>query len=75
MFNENGLENEEIKKLTSIKAKKEYVSVNYERIEQEGVIEYNVDYCEVNYYGYEHKQEIDRNKPIPCLIDSILSVN
>ena len=36
----------------SIKAKKEYVSVVYERIEQEEVIEYEVDYCEVNYYEH-----------------------
>ena len=33
----------------SVKAKKEYVNVIYERIEQEEVIEYKVNYCEVNH--------------------------
>ena len=75
LFNEsimkqNGLEYEEIKKLMSIQAKREYVSVIHERIEQEKVIEYKVDYCEVNYCEYEHKQEVDCIKLKPCLIDN-----
>ena len=48
----NGLEYREIKNLMSIKAKKEHVSFVYERIEQEEVIEYEVDYCQVNYYEH-----------------------
>ena len=68
---QNGLEYEEIKKLMSIQEKKEScVSVIYERIEHEEVIKYEVDYCEVNYYEYEHKQEVDHIEPRPCLIDS-----
>ena len=70
MFNENGLEYEEIKKLMSVKAKKEYVSVTHGRIEKEEPIEYKVEYYEVNYYEYEHKQEVGCNKSKPCLIDS-----
>ena len=62
MFNENGLEYEEIK------AKKEYVSVIHRRIEQEEAIEYKAEYCEVN-YEYEHKQEVDCIKSRPFLID------
>ena len=62
MFNENGLEYEEIK------AKKEYVSVIHGRIEQEEAIEYKVEYCEVN-YEYKHKQEVDCIKSRPFLID------
>ena len=68
LFNENGLEYEEIIKLMSIKARKEYVSVIHGRIEQEEAIEYKGNYCEVN-YEYEHMQEVDCIKPIPCLID------
>ena len=68
---QNGLEYEEIKKLMSIQEKNEScVSVIYERIEHEEVIKYEVDYCEVNYYEYEHKQEVDHFEPRPCLIDS-----
>ena len=70
LFNEIGLEYKEIKKLMSIKAKKEYISVIHGRIEQEEAIEYRFDYCEVNYYEYEHKQEVDCIKLKPCLIDS-----
>ena len=70
MMKENGLYYEEIKKLMSVKAKKEYVSVTYGRIKQEVVIECKVEYCEVNYFEYEHKQEVDRVKSRPCLIDS-----
>ena len=66
MMKENGLYYEEIKKLMSVKAKKEYVSVTYGRIEQEEVIEYKVEYCEVNYYEYEHEQEVDCFKSRPC---------
>ena len=54
----------------SIKAKKECVSVIHGRIEQEEVIKFEVDFCEVNYYEYEHKQEVDYIEPITCLIDS-----
>ena len=68
-FNENGLEYEEIKKLMSVKVKKEYVCVIHGRIEQEEAIEYQVEYCEVNYYEYEHKQEVDCIKSRPFLID------
>ena len=48
LFNENGLEYKQIKKLMSVKAKKDYVNVNYETIEHEDVIEYKVNYCEAN---------------------------
>ena len=68
MFNENVLEYEEIKKLRSIKARKEYVSVVHGRIEQEEVIECKVNYCEVN-YEYEHTQEVDCIKSRPLLTD------
>ena len=57
MFNENGLEYEDIKKLMSVKAKKEYVSVIHGRIEQEEAIEYKVEYCEVN-YEYKHNKKL-----------------
>ena len=53
----------------SVKAKKEYVSVINERIEQKEIIEYKVEYGKVNYYEYEHKQEVDCIKSRPCLID------
>ena len=49
LFNENGLEYEEIKKLMSVKAKKEYVSVIHQVIEQEEVVNYDFNYYEVNY--------------------------
>ena len=68
LFNEKGLEYEEIKKLMSVKAKKEYVSVIHGRIVQEEAIEYKVEYCEVN-YEYKHKQELDCIKLRPFLID------
>ena len=68
LFNENGLEYEEIKKLMSVKAKKEYVSVIHGRIEQEEAIEFKAEYCEGN-YEYEHKQEVDCIKSRPILID------
>ena len=45
----------------SIQAKKERcesVSVIHERIKQEEIIKYESDYCEVNYYEYEHKQNV-----------------
>ena len=53
----------------SVRAKKEYVSVINERIEQKEIIEYKVEYCKVNYYEYEHKPEVDCIKSRPCLID------
>ena len=74
MVNENGLDYEEIKKLMSVKAKKEYVSVAYGRIEQEEAITQEFNYCEVNYYECEHKQEVYCIKSKPCLIDSKLTV-
>ena len=74
LFNENGLEYEEIKNLMSVKARKECVSVIHGRIEQEEVIEYWVEYCEVNNYEYKHKQEVDCIKSRPCLIDSKYTV-
>ena len=46
----------------------EYVSFIHGRIEQEEVIEYKVNYCEVN-YEYEHTKEVDYVKTRPCLID------
>ena len=52
----------------SVKAKKEYVNVIYKRIEQEEVIEYKANYCEVN-YEYEHVKEVDYVKIRPYLID------
>ena len=45
---ENGLEYEEIKKLLSIKAKNEYV---------------RVDYCEVSYYEYEQEVNYIETRP------------
>ena len=54
----------------SVKVKKEYISVTHGRIEKGEAIEYKVGYCEVNYYEYEHKQEVDCIKSKPCLIDS-----
>ena len=74
MRKENGLYYEEIKKLMSVKAKKEYANVIHGRIEQEEVIEYKANYCEVNYYENKHKQEVDCVKLRPCLIDSEYTV-
>ena len=80
MFNEpiilcevkqNGLEYEEIQKLMSIQSRKEnckYACFICGRIEQEEVIEYKVNYCEVN-YEYEHVKEVDYVKTRPYLID------
>ena len=74
MMKENGLYYEEIKKLMSVKAKKEYVDVVYERMEQEEVIEYKVNYCDVNHYEYENKKEVYRIESKPCLTDNELIV-
>ena len=74
MMKENGLYYEEFKKLMSVKNKKEYVNVIYERIEQEEVIEYKVNYCEVNHYEYENKKEVYCIESKPCLINSELIV-
>ena len=68
MFNENSLEYEEIKKLTSVKVKKEYVSVIHQVIEQEEVVNYDFNYYEVN-YEYEKITKVDYIKSRPCLID------
>ena len=53
----------------SVKAKKDYVGVIHQVIEQEEVVEYKVNYCEVN-YEYEHVKEVDYVKTKPCLIDN-----
>ena len=55
-----------IKKLISVKEKKEYVSDINRRIEQEEVAEYKV--VQVN-YECKNIQEIDSIKQKPCLID------
>ena len=68
---QNGLEYEETNRLMSIQSRKEdckYVSFIHGRIKQEEVIEYKVNYCEVN-YEYEHVKEIDYVKTRPCLND------
>ena len=68
---QNCLEYEEIENLMSIQSRKEnckYVTLIHERIEQEEVAEYKVNYCEVN-YEYEHVKEADYVKTRPCLID------
>ena len=62
LFNENGLEYEETKKLMSVKAKKEYVSVIHSIIEQKEVIDYDVNYYRANYRRCEKVQEIDHIK-------------
>ena len=59
MFNENGLEYEETKKLMTVKAKTEYVSVIHSTIEQKEVIDYDVNYYRANYRRCEKVQEID----------------
>ena len=64
------LEYEEIEKLMSIQSRKEnckYASFIHERIEQEEVIEYKVNYCKIN-YEYEHVKEADYVKTRPCLM-------
>ena len=60
LFNENGLEYEEIKNLMSVKVKKEHVSVAHQVIEQEEVVNYDFDYYEVN-YEYEKNNLIILN--------------
>ena len=68
---QNGLEYEEIEKLMSIQSRKEnckYASFINEKIEKEEVIEYKVNYCEVN-YEYEHVKEANYVKTRPYLID------
>ena len=52
------LEYEEIKKLMSVKVKKEYVSVIHQVIKQEEVVNYGVNYYEVN-YQYEKIKKVD----------------
>ena len=65
LFNENGFEYEEIKKLMSVKTKKEYVSVIHNVIEQEEIVDYNVNYYEVN-YEYEKIKKVDCITSRPC---------
>ena len=68
---QNGLEYKEIEKLMSIQSRKEnckYASFINEKTEQEEVIEYKVNYCEVS-YEYEHVKEADYVKTRPYLID------
>ena len=70
---QNGLEYAEIKKLMSIQSSKgkcKYVSFLHGRIEQKNAIEYEGNYCEVNYYECEHKKEVYCIESKPCLIDS-----
>ena len=64
LFNENGLEYEEIKKLMSVKVNKEYVRVIYQVVKQEEVVNYDV-----NYYEYEKIKKVDYIKSTPCLVD------
>ena len=58
------LEYEEIKKLMSVKVKKEYVSVIHQVIKQEEVVNYGVNYYEVN-YQYEKIKKVDYIKSRP----------
>ena len=46
----------------------------YGRIEQEEATNNEANYCEVNYYECEHKQEVYCINSKPCLIDSKLIV-
>ena len=68
LFNKNGLEYEEIKNLMPVKVKKGYVSVFHQVIEQEEVVNYDVNYYEVN-YEYEKIRKVNYIKSRPCLID------
>ena len=52
----------------SVKTKKEYVSVIHNVIEQEEIVDYNVNYYEVN-YEYEKIKKVDCITSRPCLID------
>ena len=54
---QNALEYKEIKKLLSVKSKKEYVITNG-IIEQEEAIDYDVNYYRANYRRCERVQEI-----------------
>ena len=68
LFNEKGLEYEEFIKLMPVKVKKEYVSVIYQVIEQEAVVNYDVNYYKVN-YEYEKIKKVAYIKSRSCLID------
>ena len=47
---------------------KKDVNVIHQVIEKEEVVEYNVNYCEVN-YEYEHVEEVDYVQNKPYLVD------
>ena len=70
LFNNNGLEYEEIKKLLSVKSKKECIEyiLTDGIIKQEEAIDYDVNYYRANYRRSEKLQEIDYIKYKPCLI-------
>ena len=63
-FKNNGLEYEEIKKLLSVKPKKELIEcvVTKEIIEQEHATDFDVNYDRANYRRCERVQEIDHIK-------------
>ena len=68
-FKNNGREYEEIKKLLSVKSKKECIEyiITDGIIKQEEAIGYDVNYYRANYRRCEKLQEIDYIKYKPCL--------
>ena len=69
-FKNNGLQYEEIKKLFSVKSKKECIEyiITDGIIKQEEAIDYYVNYYRKNYRRCEKLQEIHYIKYKPCLI-------
>ena len=69
-FKNNGLEYEEIKKLLSVKSKKECIKyfITDGIIKQEEAIDYDVNYYRNNYRRCEKLQEYDYIRYKPCLI-------
>ena len=70
LFKNNGLEYEEIKKLLSVKSKKELIKcvVTKAIIEQEYAIDYDVNYYRAYYRRCERVQEIDYIKSKTFLV-------
>ena len=58
--------------IQSRKKNRKHVSFMHQRIEQEEVIEYRVDYCKAS-YEHENIQKIDNIEPKPCLIKRVSS--
>ena len=69
-FKNNGLEYEKLKKLLSVKSKKECIEyiITDGTIKQEEAIDYDVNYYRANYRRCEKLQQIDYIKYKPCLI-------